>query len=131
MDHLLDIKLLSKLSKCKKVELRSECKYGPKYWDLFSLPEKLKEETLALAKSEQEKLDVVKKQNYELAASLRDKERKILDKLENEKKKFETELQIQKKHVTDDLVYDVVSNMTKIPITKFFLNLIHLIILIN
>ena len=32
-------------TKCKKVELRSECKYGPRYWDLFSLPEKLKEET--------------------------------------------------------------------------------------
>ena len=31
--------------KCKKLQLRSECKYGPKYWDLFSLPEKLKEET--------------------------------------------------------------------------------------
>ena len=31
--------------RCNKVELRSECKYGPKYWDLFSLPEKLKEET--------------------------------------------------------------------------------------
>ena len=29
--------------KCKKTELRSECKYGPRYWDLFSLPEKLKE----------------------------------------------------------------------------------------
>ena len=24
--------------KCEKVELRSECKYGPKYWDMFSLP---------------------------------------------------------------------------------------------
>lgn len=33
-------------TKCKKTELRSECKYGPKYWDLFSLPEKLKEETM-------------------------------------------------------------------------------------
>jgi hypothetical protein len=30
--------------KCKKTQLRSECKYGPRYWDLFSLPEKLKEE---------------------------------------------------------------------------------------
>ena len=28
---------------CKKLELRSECQYGPKHWDLFSLPEKLKE----------------------------------------------------------------------------------------
>ena len=29
--------------KCKKVELRSECQYGPRFWDIFSLPEKLKE----------------------------------------------------------------------------------------
>ena len=27
--------------KCKKNESRSECKYGPKYWDLFSVPTKL------------------------------------------------------------------------------------------
>ena len=31
--------------KCKKVQLRSECKYGPLCWDLFSIPAKLKEET--------------------------------------------------------------------------------------
>ena len=31
--------------RCKKVELRSECKHGAICWDLFSLPEKLKEET--------------------------------------------------------------------------------------
>jgi hypothetical protein len=24
--------------KCEKLERRSECKYGPKYWDMFSLP---------------------------------------------------------------------------------------------
>jgi ATP-dependent Clp protease ATP-binding subunit ClpC len=77
--------------------------------------EKLKQDALDVKK---EKLDVVKQQNYELAASLRDKERKILDKLESEKKKFETELQIKKKEVTEDLVYEVVSNMTKIPLSK-------------
>jgi hypothetical protein len=27
--------------KCKKNETRSECSYGPKYWDLFSLPSNL------------------------------------------------------------------------------------------
>ena len=27
--------------KCKKDETRSECRYGPKYWDMFSLPSKL------------------------------------------------------------------------------------------
>jgi ATP-dependent Clp protease ATP-binding subunit ClpC len=84
----------------------------------IKLPEIIEKLKLEAQDVKLEKLDVVKKQNYELAASLRDKERKILDKLEAEKKKFETELQIQKKEVTDDLVYDVVSNMTKIPITK-------------
>ena len=77
--------------------------------------EKLKQDALDVKK---EKMDVVKKQNYELAASLRDKERKILDKLELEKKKFEEELQHQKKEVTENLVYEVVSNMTKIPLSK-------------
>ena len=69
-----------------------------------------------------EKLDVVKRQNYEEAASLRDKERRILDKLDLEKKKFEAELQIQKKEVTSELVYEVVSNMTKIPMSKLNAN---------
>jgi len=31
--------------KCKKDETREDCQYGTKYWDLFSLPSKLKEET--------------------------------------------------------------------------------------
>ena len=31
--------------KCKEDQLRSECKYGKKFWDLFSIPTKLKEET--------------------------------------------------------------------------------------
>jgi ATP-dependent Clp protease ATP-binding subunit ClpC len=66
----------------------------------------------------QQKLDVVKKQNYEEAANLRDKEKKILSKLEDEKKKFEVDLLLSKRDVTEELVYEVVSNMTKIPISK-------------
>ena len=27
--------------KCEKLETRSECKYGPRYWDMFSLPAEL------------------------------------------------------------------------------------------
>jgi len=81
--------------------------------------EKLKEQAQDI---KQEKLNVVKKQNYEEAASLRDKERRILDKLDSEKKKFESELQTQKKEVTVELVYEVVSNMTKIPMSKLNAN---------
>jgi ATP-dependent Clp protease ATP-binding subunit ClpC len=77
--------------------------------------EKLKQEA---ADVKIEKLEVVKKQNYEEAANLRDKEKRILNKLDIEKKKFEDELQVKKKEVSIELVYEVVSNMTKIPISK-------------
>jgi hypothetical protein len=30
----------------KKLELRSECKYGPRYWDMFSMPEKLSDKKM-------------------------------------------------------------------------------------
>jgi ATP-dependent Clp protease ATP-binding subunit ClpC len=65
-----------------------------------------------------EKFEVVKKQNFELAADLRDKEKKILNKLEEEKRKFEEDLLKNKKSVPVDLVYEVVSSMTKIPVSK-------------
>ena len=77
--------------------------------------EKLKLEALDI---KQEKLDVVKRQDYEEAANLRDKEKRIINKLETEKKKFEEELNLQRKEISTELVYDVVSNMTKIPISK-------------
>ena len=64
------------------------------------------------------KMDVVKKQNYEQAAELRDKEKKLLNKLESEKKKFEDEMQKDKQKISLEDVYEVVSNMTKIPVSK-------------
>ncbi len=64
------------------------------------------------------KMEVVKKQNYEHAAELRDKEKKLINKLEQEKKKFEDELQKDKQIISLENVYDVVSNITKIPVNK-------------
>jgi ATP-dependent Clp protease ATP-binding subunit ClpC len=68
----------------------------------------------------QEKIQVVKSQKYEEAAELRDKERKVLLKLE--KKKFEQSLLKKKKTIPIELVYEVVSNMTKIPLSKLSLD---------
>ena len=65
-----------------------------------------------------QKMDVVKKQNYEEAAALRDKERKILTKLDTEKKKFEEASSTTRIPISVEQVYDVVSNMTKIPVSK-------------
>ena len=82
------------------------------------LPEEievLKEEAL---KIRQEKIDVVKRQDYEKAAHLRDKERKVLEKLEKVKEDFEKKQDTERKDVTEEMVYDVVANMTKIPVSK-------------
>ena len=65
-----------------------------------------------------QKLEVVKKQNYEQAAQLRDKEKKLLDKLDAENKKFEQDMEKNKQIISLEDVYDVVSNMTKIPVNK-------------
>ena len=77
--------------------------------------EKLKIESSEIKKK---KINVVKSQMYEEAAQLRDKERKILKTLHDKKKKFEEEKNNSRKPITEEMVYDVVSNMTKIPITK-------------
>lgn len=70
------------------------------------------------AEIRQMKIDVVKKQNYEQAAQLRDKEKKLLDKLDSEKKRFEDDMENNKQEISLEDVYDVVSNMTKIPVNK-------------
>jgi ATP-dependent Clp protease ATP-binding subunit ClpC len=77
--------------------------------------EKLKQEAHDIKK---EKVDVIKKQNYEQAAELRDKERRILTELESENKKFDDELKTSKRGIPEDIIYEVVSNMTKIPVSK-------------
>ena len=77
--------------------------------------EDLKSEASGIKK---QKMDVIKKQNYEQAAELRDKERAVLSKLEEEKKKFEDFLTSSKRPIPENLVYEVVSNMTKIPVSK-------------
>jgi ATP-dependent Clp protease ATP-binding subunit ClpC len=64
------------------------------------------------------KLEVVKTQDYEQAAKLRDEEKKILKKLETEKEKWLSSLDTNKIPITVDDVYAIVTNMTGIPISK-------------
>ena len=82
------------------------------------IPEIIEELKKKASEIKQQKIDVVKKQNYEQAAQLRDKEKKLLDKLDTEKKRFDEEMEKQKQVVLLENVYDVVSNMTKIPVNK-------------
>jgi len=81
--------------------------------------EELKKES---QKIREEKLQVVKRQNYEMAAQLRDREKKVLSQLDQERLKFEQDLISKKKDIPVELVYEVVSIMTKIPVTKLSLD---------
>jgi ATP-dependent Clp protease ATP-binding subunit ClpC len=64
------------------------------------------------------KIEVVKAQVYEQAAKLRDEEKKVLNKLEDEKNKWIEKQKGNLIPVTVEDVYDIVSNITGIPITK-------------
>ena len=84
----------------------------------LKVPDVIEDLKKKAADIKQQKIDVVKKQNYEQAAELRDKEKKLLIKLEQEKIKFEEQLAKEKQTILLEHVYDVVSNMTKIPVNK-------------
>ena len=84
----------------------------------LKVPEAIEELKRQASEIKDLKVDVVKRQNYEKAAELRDREKKLLTKLEIEKKKFEEEMQKDKQKISVENVYEVVSNMTNIPVNK-------------
>ena len=84
----------------------------------LKVPEIIEELKKKAAEIKEQKIDVVKRQNYEQAAELRDKEKKLLIKLDNEKLRFEQQMAKEKQIILLEHVYDVVSNMTKIPVSK-------------
>ena len=84
----------------------------------IKVPEVIEELKKKAAEIKVEKMEVVKKQNYEQAAQLRDKEKKLLIKLEAEKEKFAKQMDLEKQTIALNTVYEVVSSMTKIPVNK-------------
>jgi ATP-dependent Clp protease ATP-binding subunit ClpC len=69
-----------------------------------------------------EKNRVVKSQKYEEAAQLRDKEKKLLDRLEQAKKKWEDETKTKRYTVDEDDVAEVIGMMTGIPAKRIAQN---------
>lgn len=66
----------------------------------------------------EKKTEVIKSQQYEEAAKLRDDERKLQDQLELAKKKWEEESKIHRVQVTEEHVAEVVSMMCGVPVTR-------------
>ena len=93
-------------------ELGSEKRVSSKIPEVI---EKLKKEIDII---KEKKVQVVKSQNYEQAAKLRDEERKVTTKLDEEKLKWSEKQKDNKIPVSLDDVYDIISDMTGVPITK-------------
>jgi ATP-dependent Clp protease ATP-binding subunit ClpC len=82
------------------------------------VPESIEKFKKQIDEVKEKKVQVVRNQNYELAAKLRDEEKKLFDKLENEKVKWAEKQKDNKIPVSVDDVYTIVSEMTGVPITK-------------
>jgi ATP-dependent Clp protease ATP-binding subunit ClpC len=66
----------------------------------------------------EQKNDVIKAQQYEQAAEFRDKEKRLQDRLEEEKIKWEEDTKTHRVTVTAEHVADVVAMMTGIPVQR-------------
>jgi ATP-dependent Clp protease ATP-binding subunit ClpC len=97
-------------------ELGSEKKVSTKIPEII---EQLKKEVDSI---KEKKILVVKNQNYELAAKLRDDEKKVQKKLEEEKENWIINQKDNKVPIVIDDVYTIVSEMTGVPITKLDVN---------
>ena len=71
-----------------------------------------------IEQTKQDKIQAVKNQNFEKAASFRDKEKDLLDRLDSEKKRWEKELSLNRETVDEDKVAEVVAMMTGVPVQR-------------
>ncbi|MBD3638198.1 MAG: ATP-dependent Clp protease ATP-binding subunit [Crocinitomicaceae bacterium] len=84
----------------------------------INVPKEIVELEKKIEDIKEEKGNVIKSQQYEKAAELRDTEKKLIDELEKEQKKWEEESKAHRITVTESHVAEVVSMMTGIPLQK-------------
>ena len=84
----------------------------------INVPKNITDLEEKLSTATKEKKDAIKMQKFELAAELRDNEKRIISQLDKEKSIWENELKSNKETVTDQHVADVISIMTGIPVNR-------------
>lgn len=82
------------------------------------VPEKILELERQIEDAKKEKIKAVKNQNFEKAASFRDREKEFLDRLEDEKVRWEKELAKNRITVDSEKVAEVVAMMTGVPVQR-------------
>ncbi len=84
----------------------------------ITVPKNIEDLEAKIEETKQEKIQAVKSQNFELAASYRDKERQYLLDLEVAKTKWEEELQRNKEIVDEEKIAEVVAMMSGVPVQR-------------
>ncbi|HPR33772.1 MAG TPA: ATP-dependent Clp protease ATP-binding subunit, partial [Prolixibacteraceae bacterium] len=84
----------------------------------INVPEKIIKLEEKIEATREEKIQAVKSQNFELAASFRDKEKSLLQLLEREKEDWERELINHREIVSEEKVAEVVAMMSGIPVQR-------------
>ena len=84
----------------------------------ITVPERIIKLEERIEEARNEKIHAVKNQNFELAASFRDKEKNLLTLLEKEKTLWEKELENHRETVTEEQVADIVAMMSGIPVQR-------------
>ncbi len=82
------------------------------------VPDRIVQLEHEIEQTKQDKIMAVKNQNFEKAASFRDKEKELLDRLDSEKKKWEKELSLNRETVDEEKVAEVVAMMTGVPVQR-------------
>jgi ATP-dependent Clp protease ATP-binding subunit ClpC len=84
----------------------------------INVPDRIVKLEEKIEKTKEEKIKAVKSQNFELAANHRDKEKSLLQLLEQEKEEWEKELISHRETVTEEKVAEVVAMMSGIPVQR-------------
>jgi len=84
----------------------------------INVPERIIKLEEKIESTREEKIQAVKSQNFELAASYRDKEKNLIQLLEREKEDWERELINHREEVSEEKVAEVVAMMSGIPVQR-------------
>jgi len=84
----------------------------------INVPERILKLEEKIEKTKDEKIKAVKSQNFELAASHRDKEKNLMQLLEQEKEEWEKELVSHREIVSEEKVAEVVAMMSGVPVQR-------------
>ena len=84
----------------------------------IKVPEKILLLEKQIEEAKAEKLKAVKNQDFESAASFRDREKQFIEQLENEQQRWERELVKHREIVDEEKVAEVVAMMTGVPVQR-------------